>query len=236
LKTKIYIFLLIILLFNLLIINQVFAEEKTVNNDVYETLSEEIIHVESVFLSGNYSAIFLSDKLFNINVNVWPSNATDKSYILTNSNDNILTIDENGFITPVSPGESIIKIVTNDGGYTSTKKIIILPDPPIEFIDWKCKFEKIHISYPWTIKFNKPIKMETINWKNIYMIDSNFNIIPVKIYSETENTLKICVIDSQIDTSKDNILYLYITKGITDKNDKPLNENVRMTIKLRKNL
>jgi len=205
LKTKIYIFLLIILLFNLLIINQVFAEEKTVNNDVYETLSEEIIHVESVFLSGNYSAIFLSDKLFNINVNVWPSNATD--------NDNILTIDENGFITPVSPGESIIKIVTNDGGYTSTKKIIILPDPPIEFIDWKCKFEKIHISYPWTIKFNKPIKMETINWKNIYMIDSNFNIIPVKIYSETENTLKICVIDSQ-----KTIYYIYILqKGLLIK-------------------
>lgn len=54
-----------------------------------------------------------------------PNNATDKSVTWQSSNSNIVTVDSSGNLKAISSGTATITATSNDGGYTSSSKIIV---------------------------------------------------------------------------------------------------------------
>ncbi|WP_299618029.1 Ig-like domain-containing protein [uncultured Tenacibaculum sp.] len=56
-----------------------------------------------------------------------PSNAINKNYIWSSSDESIATIDANGLVKALAVGEVILSVTTEEGGFTATVKMIITP-------------------------------------------------------------------------------------------------------------
>lgn len=59
---------------------------------------------------------------------VLPSDAADKSVTWSSSNPFVVTVDENGVITGVNEGTSIVTVTTNDGGFTDSCLVNVIED------------------------------------------------------------------------------------------------------------
>ena len=82
-------------------------------------VSERTIHVTSVELNETYSTLFVGE-IETLKATVLPENATDKSVTWSSSHPNIATVDQNGIVTAVRPGDATITVKTNDGNKTAT--------------------------------------------------------------------------------------------------------------------
>ncbi|SHJ83212.1 Ig-like domain-containing protein, partial [Pseudozobellia thermophila] len=58
---------------------------------------------------------------------VEPSDADDAGVIWTSDDENIATVDGSGLVTALVPGTVTVTATTNDGGFTSTSEISVLP-------------------------------------------------------------------------------------------------------------
>ena len=56
-----------------------------------------------------------------------PANATNKTVTWKSSNNNVATVDNNGKVTTLAEGETVITVVTTDGGFSDECKVIIAP-------------------------------------------------------------------------------------------------------------
>lgn len=54
---------------------------------------------------------------------IFPSTAIDKSLTWTSSNESVATVDQNGVLTTLSEGKTIITVASNDGGAVSTNEV-----------------------------------------------------------------------------------------------------------------
>ncbi len=63
--------------------------------------------------------------------NVAPANATNQNVTWTSSNPAAATVDENGLVTGVAVGETVITAVTVDGGYTLSASISVAEPIPV---------------------------------------------------------------------------------------------------------
>jgi len=89
--------------------------EVTVNVSVTGvTLNEE-----SLILQANTTT---SEPLI---ATIEPENATNKNIIWTSDNEEIATIDENGFITTLTVGGATITVTTEDGEFTDTCTLVV---------------------------------------------------------------------------------------------------------------
>lgn len=77
----------------------------------------EAISVEGICLSAK-TIMLMEDDQEQLSYEITPNNADDKSVTWTIDDPSIANIDENGIITAIKRGETIITIKTNDGGYT----------------------------------------------------------------------------------------------------------------------
>ena len=59
---------------------------------------------------------------------VSPENAKDKSLTWSSSNEQIVTVDENGNVTAIKEGTANITVTTTDGGFTATAKVTVSAD------------------------------------------------------------------------------------------------------------
>ena len=58
--------------------------------------------------------------------NVFPANADDLSVSWSSSDESIVTVDENGIITALNPGQATITVTTNDGGFTDEIVVTVI--------------------------------------------------------------------------------------------------------------
>jgi hypothetical protein len=63
---------------------------------------------------------------------VEPEDATDKSVTWSSSNEDVATVDETGLVTAVAEGEAEITVTTNDGGFTDSITVTVVP--PSDFV------------------------------------------------------------------------------------------------------
>ncbi len=56
-----------------------------------------------------------------------PENTADKSVTWDSDNTSVAKVDKNGLVTAVSVGEANITVTTNDGGFTATCKVTVVP-------------------------------------------------------------------------------------------------------------
>ncbi len=71
-----------------------------------------------------------------LTASVLPAEAGNQKINWTSENEDIVTVDENGIITAVGEGETIVKAITEDGGYEAQCKVIthLIPARKIDII------------------------------------------------------------------------------------------------------
>jgi len=80
------------------------------------------IYVTGVSLNRN-SATILQDSTETLVATVNPLNATNRDVLWSSSDNNIVTVNANGLVTAISPGEATITVTTVDGNHGAVAKL-----------------------------------------------------------------------------------------------------------------
>lgn len=96
----------------------------TTNKTEVTSTSTATIHVESVSLSVDNTSLNIGDTA-TITVSILPEDASDKSYSLSSSNKEVVSI-ENNVITALKEGNSTITVTTTDGEKTDSIDISVI--------------------------------------------------------------------------------------------------------------
>ena len=90
------------------------------------TSSEEVIHVESVSLTG--SKYVVANTTTNLECTVLPSNATNKNVTLESSNKAVAIVDAEGTVRGVKEGTATITVKSEDGEKTASLTIQVVAE------------------------------------------------------------------------------------------------------------
>ncbi|MCA0132697.1 Ig-like domain-containing protein [Winogradskyella alexanderae] len=104
----------------------------------YTLLEEYFNQVDSM---GNVEATGLNitpdvatlnvSETIDLDVQFTPANTTDQSGVWTSENEEIANVDTNGTVTGIAEGVVEIRFVSNDGGFTDTSVITVVPLPVV---------------------------------------------------------------------------------------------------------
>ncbi|MBQ6082474.1 MAG: leucine-rich repeat protein [Bacteroidales bacterium] len=92
-----------------------------------------VISVTGISISPEQQTLIEGEEL-TLKVTVFPSEATDKTISWSSSNTTVATVS-NGKVKAVSAGQSIIKAVSNDGGFQAVCNIVVESECPALVID-----------------------------------------------------------------------------------------------------
>lgn len=81
------------------------------------------VDVTGVVLDKDSAVVEVGESL-KLNASIFPENATNKNLIWTSSNENVATVDANGFVSAGRiAGETVITVTTEDGAFFASCKI-----------------------------------------------------------------------------------------------------------------
>ena len=86
------------------------------------------VEATGVTITPNVATINLSQTI-DLNTQFTPANTTDQSGIWTSENESIATVNSSGTVTGNSEGIVEIRFISNDGGFTGTSIITVIPIP-----------------------------------------------------------------------------------------------------------
>lgn len=103
------------------------------------TLSWKISYVDANAPTVDVTDVTLAPKSVSVKATksttltatITPSDATNKGLSWSSNNESVATVS-GGVVTGVSAGTAIITVTTDDGGYTDTAQVTVLPEPVIE--------------------------------------------------------------------------------------------------------
>lgn len=108
------------------------------NVDLIAVLGSE--GAEPVFTTGvslNVTEAVLLEKIestIQLTAAVEPADATNKNVTWSSSDEDILTVDGNGFVTAKAAGEAVVTVTTVEGGFTAECRITVV-EPEFLFIE-----------------------------------------------------------------------------------------------------
>ncbi|WP_338449600.1 DUF3048 domain-containing protein [Niallia oryzisoli] len=94
----------------------------------------ELVKVSGIELYPENLTLSLN-QTYSLHAEPKPYNATNRNVSWTSSNKAVATINEDGLVTAVSEGESIITVTTDDGGYKDSIKVKVFSDGVVNFPD-----------------------------------------------------------------------------------------------------
>lgn len=86
-----------------------------------------IVGVESVNVTPEIAELQIPNTL-QLSAVFTPDNVSNTSGVWTSSEESIATVNDSGVLTPISPGVVTITFTTNDGGFSDTSIITVLPE------------------------------------------------------------------------------------------------------------
>ena len=89
-------------------------------------VSETTIPVTGITISPVKKEIYVGDE-FLVNADIQPENATVKTYTLVSSAETIASVDANGKVKGISPGNAVITATSTDGGHKAQCSVIVKP-------------------------------------------------------------------------------------------------------------
>ena len=84
----------------------------------------ENVEVEGVSISGNGNGVAKGSSI-DLMADITPANATNKNVTWSSDNPEVASVDQTGRVTGVEFGRTIIRVRTEDGGFTSTYKVVV---------------------------------------------------------------------------------------------------------------
>ena len=96
------------------------------NDAIYETLiaQSDSIPVSSINLNLAKTKLVIGEQLI-LTPTITPDNATEKAVNWSSSDNNIVTVDENGLVTAVAEGKATITVTTKDGNKTAACEVTV---------------------------------------------------------------------------------------------------------------
>lgn len=112
----------------LLLITALFLAGPSLISCGENTSESDVIHVESVTLTGNTETLKVGEQL-QLLATVLPSTASDKTVTFEASNDNA-EVSDSGVVTAKKAGASVITATSHDGGKKASLTLQIVEDTP----------------------------------------------------------------------------------------------------------
>ncbi|MSU00629.1 transglutaminase domain-containing protein [Tissierella pigra] len=188
---------------------------------------DEIIGVTGISLNRTEDiTLILGGQPVRLEARVEPLDVTNKSIIWTSSNKAVATV-EDGLITAKAKGETIITVTTADGKFSDSVNVEVKDGYKILDLNDK----KIDTGYSWTIKLNKSVKEDTVDFNSVYVENEfgerlHLSDFDVKVLDE-DPTL-IAVINKNV-YEKDKLYYIVIENTlVSTKENEVLKEAVKM--------
>lgn len=147
----------------------------TVNGKSATCLVKVGLPVKSVSLDTNSLQMGLNDtgKLI---ATVSPSNAMNKAITWSSSKPSIVSVDNDGNLSALKTGTSVITVTTKDGGYTATCKVTVVK--PVEVTSITID-SKLDVGVNRSVKLVPIIKPDTATNKNVTWTSQNESIATV---------------------------------------------------------
>lgn len=154
---------------------------------------EEVIKVESVKLTCDKESIYI-DEVANLNVEINPSDAKDKTYRFEVNPINSCEIKDNT-VFPKVTGNIEISVITNDGNYKDTISLLILERKNVvadkEYLKNLYKDEYKRDEYPTSTSWglseenNAGVDKELLQNEELYKVPTEGTIYNAKDYNVT---------------------------------------------------
>lgn len=142
---------------------------KTADVEVKVVEGKTIIGVQGVSLDKERLTLTTGDT-YQFTATVLPENATNKLVTFVSSDENIISIDENGLATANKKGYAIIQVTTKDGGKTASCEVMVNSNATLQVngyylcgtpTNWKAdadyaltKNESLYSTNEWMITFD----------------------------------------------------------------------------------
>ena len=197
------------------------------------TVTTDSIDVEKIVLNPTEMNLKVGSTS-QITSKVLPENATNRELVWTSNNPNVVTVDNNGIVKAINPGNTTITVKTKDGKVVATVNVTIEDDdpnfkvfdedkPPIEWdgaTDLKIFSRSIHeldgIIAPESSNTYKFVVRNSTDYKiryNIKFIESNDYDINMKYKLKKNDTY---IIDTYSKANTLDITGYVLNKGETD--------------------
>ncbi len=132
------------------------------------TVVDNSIHVTGVSFENDTETIEQNDTI-TLNPIVTPANATNTSVTWESSDTSIATVNSNGVVTGVMPGEATITVTTEDGSFTATCVITVTAIEPT-FSNFFMESNKTN-SGNEIITFILGYEDPSLVWKNKFIVE-----------------------------------------------------------------
>jgi alpha-tubulin suppressor-like RCC1 family protein/subtilisin family serine protease len=99
-------------------------------NDAYILEIPGVSNVTGVSLDKTEITLGAGGGTAQLNASVTPAKATNKTVSWSSSNPGIATVDQNGFVTPLTVGKTTITVTTEDGAFTATTEVNVIEIVP----------------------------------------------------------------------------------------------------------
>ena len=130
--------------------------------------------VESITLN-HAEATLKSGEVLQLKATLFPEDATDKSVVWSSTNTGVATVDENGWVTAVSVGTSVITC-TSVNGYTAECTIIVAPTP-VESVT--LNLSETTLKYGETLQLTATLRPENATDKSVTWSSSDAGVATV---------------------------------------------------------
>lgn len=98
------------------------------------TVTVEKVALESISLEGEEAEIAIGE-MMRLDVQLYPENASEKALVWNSLSPDILTVDKNGTITPISEGEAIVTVSSKENPeILASIKITVTPEREVPSI------------------------------------------------------------------------------------------------------
>ena len=143
-------------------------------NDIDKiVIIKNTVSVESITIEVSNIELKKNEN-YQLNYNIVPENATNKSVTWSSSNNNVATVDNNGLVTAISEGSATIEVETKDGKLKDIVEVIVSPTTSVETANINIKI------YPNPIENRLVIETGDILKYEVVLSDISGNIL----YSE----------------------------------------------------
>ena len=146
------------------------------NPDVTATCKVTVLpHATSVTLNKANLSLYGIGSTYQLEANVMPFDAYDKSVTWASSDESVCTVSQSGLVTSIGVGKATITVTTVDGGLTATCKVTV--SIPLEAISFN--EEKLQLVVGESKQLQVIFMPENTSYKGLMWLSSNESVAVV---------------------------------------------------------